>query len=50
MEKVENRVSAMKHKVEALHQTVKVHKRMQRKCEWDMQDIWDTMRDQTYKS
>jgi hypothetical protein len=31
-------------KVEESDQTVKDHKRMLRKYEWNMQDIWDTMK------
>jgi hypothetical protein len=34
----------MEAKVEKLHQTVKDHERRLRKYEWDMQDIWDTMK------
>jgi hypothetical protein len=31
-------------KVEESEQTVKDHERMLRKYEWNMQDIWDTMK------
>jgi hypothetical protein len=34
----------MEDKVEELNQTVKDHERMLRKYEWNMQDIWDTMK------
>jgi hypothetical protein len=34
----------MEGKVEELDQTVNDHERMQRKYEWNMQDIWDTMK------
>jgi uncharacterized coiled-coil protein SlyX len=44
VEQVENRVSGMEDKVEELDQTVKDHERMLRKQEWNMQDIWDTMK------
>jgi hypothetical protein len=41
---VENRVSETENKVEELDQTEKDHKRMLTKYEWNMQDIWDTMK------
>jgi uncharacterized coiled-coil protein SlyX len=44
VEQVENRVSGTEDKVEELDQTVKDHERMLRKCEWNMQVIWDTMK------
>jgi uncharacterized coiled-coil protein SlyX len=44
VEQVENRVSGTEDKVEELNQTIKDHKRMLRKYEWDMQDIWDTIK------
>jgi wobble nucleotide-excising tRNase len=44
VEQVENRVSEMEDKVEKLDQTVKDHERMLRKYEWNIQDIWDTMK------
>jgi hypothetical protein len=44
VEPVENRVSGTEHKVEELDQTVKDHERTLRKYEWNIQDIWDTMR------
>jgi uncharacterized coiled-coil protein SlyX len=40
VKQVENRVSGMEDKVEELDQTVKDHKRMLRKYDWNMQDIW----------
>jgi hypothetical protein len=44
VEQVENRVSGKVKKVEKLDQTVKDHERMLKKYEWNMQDIWDTMK------
>jgi hypothetical protein len=44
VEQVENRVSEMEDKVEKLDQTVKDHERMLRKYEWNIQDIWNTMK------
>jgi uncharacterized coiled-coil protein SlyX len=44
VEQVENRVSGTKGKVEELDQIVKEHEKILRKYEWDMQDIWDTMK------
>jgi methyl-accepting chemotaxis protein len=44
VEQVENRISETEGKVEEFDQTVKDHKRMLRKYEWNMQDIWDTMK------
>jgi uncharacterized coiled-coil protein SlyX len=41
---VENRVSGMEVTVKELDQTVKDHERMLRKYEWNMQNIWDTMK------
>jgi uncharacterized coiled-coil protein SlyX len=41
---IEKRVSRTEDKVEELDQTVKDHKRMLRKYEWNMQDICDTMK------
>jgi hypothetical protein len=34
----------MEDKVEKVDQRVKDHERMLRKYEWNMQDIWDTMK------
>jgi hypothetical protein len=34
----------MKDRVQELDQTVKYHERMLRKCEWNMQNTWDTMK------
>jgi hypothetical protein len=42
VKQVENRLSGTEDKVEELHLTVKDHERIQRKYEWNMQDIWDT--------
>jgi uncharacterized coiled-coil protein SlyX len=33
-----------KEKVEELDETVKEHEKVLRKYEWNMQDIWDTMK------
>jgi uncharacterized coiled-coil protein SlyX len=44
VEHIEYRVSGMEDKVEELDETVKDHERMLRKYEWNMQDIWDTMK------
>jgi uncharacterized coiled-coil protein SlyX len=44
MEQVENRIPGVEDKIEELDQTVKDHKRMLRKYEWNMQDMWDSMR------
>jgi hypothetical protein len=44
VEQFKNRVSRTEDKVEELDQTVKDHERMLRKYEWNMQDIWDTMK------
>jgi uncharacterized coiled-coil protein SlyX len=44
VEQVENTVSGTENKVEELDQTVKDHEKMLRKYEWNMQDIWDTMK------
>jgi hypothetical protein len=43
-EQVENRVLGTEDKVEELDQTVKDHERMLRKYEWNVQDIWATMK------
>jgi uncharacterized coiled-coil protein SlyX len=42
--KAENRVSGMEDKLEELNQTIKENERMQRKYEWNMQNIRDTMK------
>jgi hypothetical protein len=34
----------MEDKIEDLDQTLNDHKRILRKYEWNMQDIWDTMK------
>jgi hypothetical protein len=44
VEQVENRVSGTEYKLEELEQTKKDHERMLTKYEWNMQDIWDTMK------
>jgi hypothetical protein len=44
VEQVENRVSGMEDKVQELVQIVNDHERMLRKYEWNIQDIWDTMK------
>jgi hypothetical protein len=44
VKKVENRVLGTEDIVEELDQTVKYHERMIRKYEWNMQDIWGTMK------
>jgi prophage DNA circulation protein len=41
---IENRISGTEDKVEELDQTEKDHEKMLRKYEWNMQDIWDTMK------
>jgi hypothetical protein len=41
---VENRGSEMEDKVEEQDKTVRDHERKLRKYEWNMQDIWDTMK------
>jgi hypothetical protein len=43
-EQVENRISGTEDKVEDLDQTVKDDDRKLRKYEWNMQDLWDTMK------
>jgi Zn-finger domain-containing protein len=43
VEQVENRVE-WKTKREELDQTAKDHERMLRKYEWNMNDVWDTMK------
>jgi hypothetical protein len=40
VEQVENRVSG----TNELDQTVKDHKKMLRKYDWNMQDVWDTIK------
>jgi hypothetical protein len=44
VDQVKTGVSGMEDKVEELDQRVKDHERMLRKYEWNMQDIWDTMK------
>jgi hypothetical protein len=44
VEDIENRVSRTDDKVEEFDQIVKDHEEMLRKYEWDMQDIWDTVK------
>jgi uncharacterized coiled-coil protein SlyX len=44
VEQAENRVSGTEDKIEELNQTVKNHEKMLRKYEWNMQDIWNTMK------
>jgi hypothetical protein len=44
VEQTENRASGTEDNVEELDQTVKDHERMLRKYEWNIQDIWDTMK------
>jgi uncharacterized coiled-coil protein SlyX len=44
VEQIENWVSGKEDKVEELDQTVKDHERMLWKYEWNMKDIWDTMK------
>jgi hypothetical protein len=44
VEQIENRVSGMGNKVEKLDQAVKDHERMLRTYEWNLQDIWDTVK------
>jgi uncharacterized coiled-coil protein SlyX len=44
VEQVENRVSGTEDKVEGLEWRVRDHERILRKYEWNMQDIWDTMK------
>jgi hypothetical protein len=44
VEQAQNRVSGMEDKAEELYQTVKDHKRILQKYEWNMQDIWSTMK------
>jgi hypothetical protein len=44
VEQIRNRVSGTKDKVEELDQTVKDHEQMLRKCEWNMQNVWDIMK------
>jgi hypothetical protein len=44
VEQVENRTSGTEDKVEELDQAVKNHEKILRKYEWNMQDIWDTMK------
>jgi hypothetical protein len=40
----------MEDNVEELDQTIKDHEIMLRKYQGNMQDIWDTRKDQTYES
>jgi uncharacterized coiled-coil protein SlyX len=47
VKQAENRVSGTEDRVEELDQTVKDHEKMLRKYEWNMQDLWDTMKSQT---
>jgi hypothetical protein len=47
VKEVENRESGIEDKVEELDQTVKYYERMLRKYEWNMSDIWDTMKRQS---
>jgi uncharacterized coiled-coil protein SlyX len=44
VEQVENRVSGTEDEVEELDQTVEDHKKVLRKYEWNMQDVWDTIK------
>jgi uncharacterized coiled-coil protein SlyX len=44
VEQVENRVAGTTFEVEELNQTVKDHEKMLQKYEWNMQNIWDTMK------
>jgi uncharacterized coiled-coil protein SlyX len=44
VEQVENRVSGMEDKIEEVDQMVKDQNKMVRKYEWNMHDIWDTMK------
>jgi hypothetical protein len=47
---VVNGVSRTEGKVEELDQTVKDDEKILRKYEWNMQDFWNTMKRQIYKS
>jgi hypothetical protein len=44
VEQVESRVSGREDKVEELDQTVKDYEKRLINYEWNMQDIWDTMK------
>jgi chromosome segregation ATPase len=44
VEQAENRVSGIEDKVEELNKTEKEQEKILRKHEWNMQDIWDTMK------
>jgi hypothetical protein len=44
VERVENKISRTEDKVEELDQIIKDHERMIRKYEWNMQDIWYTIK------
>jgi hypothetical protein len=44
VEHVENRVSGTEDKLEEWDQTVNDHEKMLRKYEWNMQNIWDTIK------
>jgi uncharacterized coiled-coil protein SlyX len=44
MEQGESRVSETEDKVEELDKTIKDHERKLIKYEWNMEDIWDTMK------
>jgi uncharacterized coiled-coil protein SlyX len=50
VEQVESRVSGTEDNVEELDQTIKDHEKMLRKYEWNMQDVWNTIRRPIYKS
>jgi hypothetical protein len=44
MDQVENRISAIKHKLEEVHQCDKDKEKILRKHERNMQDHWDTIK------
>jgi hypothetical protein len=44
VEQVDNRESGTKDKAEKLEQTEKEQEKILRKHEWNMEDIWDTMK------
>jgi uncharacterized coiled-coil protein SlyX len=50
VEQFENRVSGTEDKVKELDKTVKGHERMLRKYKQNMQDTWETKKDQPYAS
>jgi uncharacterized coiled-coil protein SlyX len=50
VEQAKNKVSETEDKIEELDHIVKDHETMLRKYEWNMQDIWDIMKKQTYDS